>query len=379
MVVYVDISSAVHAKAGLGRYSENLVRELRPLLGGRLRLFQNSLGRLGPLPAWESYPTAGVRLGYKPWRATVLAAQVLHWPMDRLIPEATLFHATEHLLPSFEHIPTVLTVHDLVFERYPQHHKALNYFYLRAAMPLYCQRASAVIAVSEATKTDLIAFYRLDARKITVIPEATASHFAPQPAELVAAVRRRYNLPQRYILAVSTIEPRKNLDRLADACGPLIGEGLVDGLVLVGKKGWLYEGFLHHLEELPWRKQVILPGFVCEEDLPAIYSGAMITAQPSLYEGFGLPVLEAMACGSPVCASSASSLPEVGGDAARYFDPLRTEEMTDALRTLLHDTALRAEMRAQGLARAARFSWRYTAEQTLALYERVIQMQGQRK
>ena len=372
MAIYVDVSSAVHAKAGLSRYAENLIRELKPLLGARLCLFQNSLGRRGPLPGWEGYPTRGTMLGYKPWRMAVWLGQLLHLSMDRLIPGAELFHATEHLLPPLAHVPTVLTVHDLVFERYPQYHKLWNYIFLKSAMPLFCRRATAIIAVSEATKTDLQAFYGLDPARITVIPEAAAPSFVPQPAERVEAVRRRYGLPPRYILSVGTIEPRKNLSRLIDACGPLLGMGLSDGLVIVGGKGWLYEGFFAHLERIPWRDKVILPGFVADEDLPAVYSGALVTVQPSLWEGFGLPVLEAMACGSPVCASNTSSLPEVGGDAARYFDPADTEAMRSVLTEVLRDPELRQEMRRRGLARAAAFSWRNTAERTLALYEQVL-------
>jgi|YNPNPStandDraft_1061719.scaffolds.fasta_scaffold47617_2 glycosyltransferase involved in cell wall biosynthesis len=372
MAIYVDVSSAVHAKAGLSRYAENLIRELKPLLGARLCLFQNSLGRRGPLPGWEGYPTRGTMLGYKPWRMAVWLGQLLHLSMDRLIPGAELFHATEHLLPPLAHVPTVLTVHDLVFERYPQYHKLWNYIFLKSAMPLFCRRATAIIAVSEATKTDLQAFYGLDPARITVIPEAAAPSFVPQPAERVEAVRRRYGLPPRYILSVGTIEPRKNLSRLIDACGPLLGMGLSDGLVIVGGKGWLYEGFFAHLERIPWRDKVILPGFVADEDLPAVYSGALVTVQPSLWEGFGLPVLEAMACGSPVCTSNTSSLPEVGGDAARYFDPTDTEAMRSVLTEVLRDPELRQEMRRRGLARAAAFSWRNTAERTLALYEQVL-------
>jgi len=372
MAIYVDVSSAVHAKAGLSRYAENLIRELKPLLGARLCLFQNSLGRRGPLPGWEGYPTRGTMLGYKPWRMAVWLGQLLHLSMDRLIPGAELFHATEHLLPPLAHVPTVLTVHDLVFERYPQYHKLWNYIFLKSAMPLFCRRATAIIAVSEATKTDLQAFYGLDPARITVIPEAAAPSFVPQPAERVEAVRRRYGLPPRYILSVGTIEPRKNLSRLIDACGPLLGMGLSDGLVIVGGKGWLYEGFFAHLERIPWRDKVILPGFVADEDLPAVYSGALVTVQPSLWEGFGLPVLEAMACGSPVCTSNTSSLPEVGGGAARYFDPTDTEAMRSVLTEVLRDPELRQEMRRRGLARAAAFSWRNTAERTLALYEQVL-------
>lgn len=372
MSIYVDVSSAVHAKAGLSRYAENLVRELKPLLGSRLCLFQNSLGRRGPLPGWEGHPLKGTPLGYKPWRMAVWLGQLLRWPMNRLVPDAELFHATEHLLPPFTDIPTVLTVHDLVFERYPQYHKAWNYVFLKSAMPLFCRRATAIIAVSEATKADLQALYGLEPTKITVIPEAAAPHFTPQPAERVEAVRRRYGLPPRYILSVGTIEPRKNLSRLVDACEPILQLGLSDGLVIVGSKGWLYEEFFKHLAELPWRDKVILPGFIADEDLPAVYSGALVTVQPSLWEGFGLPVLEAMACGSPVCASNTSSLPEVGGEAAHYFDPTDTEAISSSLVEVLRDSALRQEMRQRGLERAATFSWRSTAERTLALYERVL-------
>ena len=372
MVVYVDVSSAVHARAGLKRYSENLVHELRPLLGERLRLFQNSLGRRGPLPGWENHPTAGVRMGYKPWRALVWLRHLGRWPLDRLLPEATLFHATEHLLPPLASIPTVLTVHDLIFEHFPRYHKIQNYLYLRATMPLYCRRATAIIAVSEATKMDVVASYGIESNKISVIPEAAAPHFQPQAPQRIKAVRLRYGLPTSYILAVGTIEPRKNLRRLVDTCGPLLAENLADGLVIVGSKGWLYESFFDHLKSVSYHDKVVLPGFVADEDLPAVYSGALLTAQPSLCEGFGLPVLEAMACGCPVCASEASSLPEVGGDAAAYFDPEDTEDMCATLRKVLRDADLRRDMSQRGLARAALFSWKSTAKQTLSLYERVI-------
>lgn len=372
MAIYVDVSSAVHAKAGLSRYSRNLVNALLPLLGARLRLFQNSLGTKAPPDEWQSLPRAGVRWGYRPWRAMVLAGQGARWPLDRRLPGIELFHATEHLLPYLRSVPTVLTVHDLVFERYPEYHKAWNYRYLHAAMPLYCERATAIIAISQHTRGDLIERYGVAPGKITVIPEAADPRFVPPAPEQVRAVRQRYGLPERYLLAVGTIEPRKNLTRLVDACGPLLQTRQVDALVLVGSKGWLYEDFFRHLDALPYRDQIILPGFVADGDLPAVYAGAVLTVQPSLYEGFGLPVLEAMACGSPVCASAASSLPEVGGDAARYFDPDDTNDMTAVLAATLGDDALLAQMRGAGLQRAALFSWASTASQTARLYDRVI-------
>lgn len=375
-MIYLDVSSAVHSKAGLSRYTANLANELRGLLGARLAIFQNSLGRRGPLAGWEDAAIAGVRWGYKPWRAQVLAGQLLRLPVDRLFPEAELFHATEHLLPYLAAIPTVLTVHDLVFERYPEYHKFWNYRYLKMGMPIFCRRATALIAVSEATKADLVAFYGLDPQSITVIPEAAAHRFRPQNVEEIAQVRGRLGLPERYVLSVGTLEPRKNLIKMLQACAPLIRDRLLDGIVLVGAKGWLYEEFFAYLEGLPWRERVIVTGFVPDEDLPSLYAGALTTIQPSLYEGFGLPVLEAMASGSPVCASRTSSLPEVGGEAALYFDPQDVEEMTSVLRRVVTDEALRAEMRQRGLERAAAFSWRATAERTAQLYERVLSGEG---
>ncbi|MFO7698753.1 MAG: glycosyltransferase family 1 protein [Anaerolineae bacterium] len=372
MTIYVDVSAAVHGKAGLARYAESLVRALEPVLGERLGLFQNSLGSRASLEGLEAQPTAGVGYGYKPWRALVLAGQTVRCSMSKLIPDAELFHATEHLLPPMGKVPTVLTVHDLIFERYPEYHKRANYLYLRAAMPLYCRRASAIIAISQSTKADINALYGIPEPKIHVIAEAAAPGFVPQSPERISDVRARYGLPARYILAVGTLEPRKNLSRLIDACGPLFDHGIVDALVLVGSRGWLVEEFDSHLAASPWREKIILPGFVQEADLPAVYAGATVTAQPSLYEGFGLPVLEAMACGSPVCSSSTSSLPEVGGEAAHYFDPTDVEDMSTALARVAGDDELRQQMSEAGVARAAAFSWERTARETLALYERTI-------
>jgi len=215
--------------------------------------------------------------------------------------------------------------------------------------------------------------YGLPEAKITVIPEAAAPGFGPQDPDRVASVREKLGLPDRYVLTVGTIEPRKNLGRLLESVGPLLSERLIDGLVIVGAKGWLYEGFFEALERCAWRDRVILPGFVPEADLSSVYTGASVTAVPSLYEGFGLPVLEAMACGSPVCASEVASLPEVGGDAAAYFPPADTRAMTRCLRRVLADASLRQEMVQSGLRRAALFSWERTARETMDLYEQTIE------
>jgi glycosyltransferase involved in cell wall biosynthesis len=320
----------------------------------------------------ENLPVRTVTLGYKPWRMLVWLGQLLRAGFDRLLPGADLFHAAEHLLLPLRSIPTVLTVHDLIFRHLPEHHKPLNRWYLNLTMPLYCRRADHIVVVSEHSKRDLISAYGIAAEKITVVYEAAAPDFCPQPPQAVASVRARYGLPERYLLSVGTIEPRKNLTRLLAAFEAVYADGLADGLVIVGKRGWLYGDFFARLEESPVREVVLLPGYVPDDDLPAFYAGAQALILPSVYEGFGLPVLEAMVCGTPAVASNASSIPEIGGDAALYFDPLDVEAIVDAIRRLLRDISLRDEMRERGLARAARFSWQQAAAETRAVYDAVI-------
>ena len=374
MAIYIDISAAVHGRAGLGRYAESLARALVQKYPERFAFFYNQDRKVSPLAELESVPTRTVHAGYKPWRMVVWLGQFLGIGFERLVPEAELYHATEHLLLPLRRVPTVLTVHDLIYHLFPEHHKPLNYLFLNRAMPLFVQRAKAVIAVSESTRRDLIRYYGISPDKITVIYEAAAPHFRPAPPEAIAAVRVRYGLPEDFILAVGTIEPRKNLSRLLEALQRLRQKGDNARLVVVGSKGWLYEGFFRHLEELQLGDAVLLPGYVPDVDLPAVYSAAKVYVLPSLYEGFGLEVLEAMACGTAVVCSHTSSLPEVGGEAAHYFDPTDVEEMAEAIATVWHNEALRAEMSRHGLAQAARFSWIRAAEETMAVYQRAMSL-----
>jgi glycosyltransferase involved in cell wall biosynthesis len=361
----------------LGRYAESLTRALisaNPDCADldRYALFYNRERGIEPLAGLGHLPACTVALGYKPWRMLVWLGQLTCVGFDRLLPDAELFHATEHLLLPLRSVPTVLTVHDLIFRHLPEHHKPLNRWYLNLTMPLYCRRAGHVIAVSEHSKRDLISAYGIAAEKITVVYEAAASNFRPQTPQKVAAVRARYGLPERYLLFVGTIEPRKNLARLLVAFEAVRADGLVDGLVIVGQRGWLYGDFFARLEESPVREAVLLPGYVPDADLPAFYAGAQTLVLPSVYEGFGLPVLEAMACGTPAVASNASSIPEIGGDAALYFDPLDVEAAVGAIRRLLREAGLRAEMQRRGLAQAARFSWQRAAAETQAVYDAML-------
>jgi len=372
--VTVDVSAAVHARAGLGRYAATLAAALEHERPGTIRLFAN--GGVGATPkggpAEWGMPAKRVNLGYKPWRMAVWLGQLARVGFDSLLGETDLYHATEHLLMPLRNIPTVMTVHDLIFELFPEHHKKLNYGYLHAAMPLFVRRADHIIAVSETTKRDLITRYGTPAEKITVIYEAAAPHFKPQSAAKIAEVRARYLLPERYLITVGTIEPRKNLARLVEGLSILRRDDPALRLVVVGATGWLVESFFAAIERFDQRDAVIMPGFVPDDDLPAMIGGVLGAVTASLYEGFGLPVLEAMACGTPVACSANSSVGEIAGDAAITFDPESVEAMVNALRRLMGDEKLRAELREKGLKRAAEFSWERAARETWMVYDRVL-------
>jgi glycosyltransferase involved in cell wall biosynthesis len=272
VTIYVDVSAAVHSRAGLGRYAESLARHLIAGDGDGqgyvYALFYNRDRTIRPLVGLEEVPAQTVQAGYKPWRTLVLLGQWAGVGFNRLVPGAALFHATEHLLMPLRGVPTVLTVHDLIFRHFPKYHKRLNYWYLNLAMPLYVRRADAIIAVSECTRRDLIAAYGMSPEKVTVVYEAAAPHFVSPPAEKVAQVRAQYGLPDRFLLTVGTIEPRKNLSRLLMAFEIVARQELVDAWVIVGRPGWLYDDFFARLEASPVREKVILPGFVPDEDLP---------------------------------------------------------------------------------------------------------------
>lgn len=370
---YVDISAAVHGRAGLGRYSENLARALLQQDPDRFALFYNQ-GHDGRYPASlpANTPRRTVQQGYKPWRTAVWLGQQFGIGFNRLLPDARLFHSTEHLLMPLRNVPTVLTVHDLIYKLFPAYHKKLNYWYLNAAMPLFCRRASAIIAISQATKQDIVKHYGIDPAKIHVVYEAPSSLFKPVSPARVAHVKQTYKLPSRFLVHLSTIEPRKNLNRLLDALRALRLSFPDLCLVLVGGKGWLYDDFLAKIERDGLQKAVYMPGWIPDDDLPAMMAAADLAVQPSLYEGFGLPLLEHMAVGQVVAASHSASHPEVGGTAVAYFDPTNTQEMTAVISRLLHDRQEYAHRRELGFAQAARFSWQQTAKETIDVYDSLL-------
>lgn len=370
MKVLFDATSAVRRHGGLGRYAEELARAMVAFDSGvELGLFYTGPAGQAIDPPLDTLPRRSLRLSTKSWRMAALASSYTHIPLDPVLGNADVFHATEHLLPYLHKIRSVFTLHDLAFLRCPEAHLPLNRWYLSLMMPRFLRRADAVICVSQFTKADAVRIYDLEESKLVVIPEGVNPRFHPvESPELLAAVQARYELPERFILFVGTIEPRKNLVALWEAYRALHSEGRPEKIVIVGKRGWLYRDTFQRLRELGLEGQVVMPGYVADQDLPAIYSLAGCFAFPSLFEGFGLPPLEAMACGCPVVCSNASSLPEVCADAALLVPPTDVAALTSALRRLLDDADLRADLRARGLRRASNFTWQMAAESTLAVY-----------
>ena len=377
--VTFDIGPAVHQRAGLSRYARQLATEL--LAGHRddvdLTLFYNAHSSHSLPPSLQQVPHQTLSLGQYTWRLSVLASQLLRYSRyETHLSSGQLYHATEHLLP-YLHRPTVLTVHDLIFERYPEHHKLTNRLFLSVGMRLFVKRATAIIAVSQQTKRDLITLYHTPAEKIHVIYQGIDSSFVPATAAEIARIRDLYTprtpdgVPRPYLFMLGTLEPRKNHITAMNAVARLKQAGFPHALVIAGGEGWLFDPIRQQVAALGLENDIHFTGYVPAEDVVPLYGGATCVLQPSLYEGFGFPVLEAMACGVPVICSNVSSLPEAAGDAALLIDPSDDEGLAAAAQRVLMEDGLAAQMQARGLAHAARFRWARCAAETVALYQEI--------
>lgn len=374
MTICLDLSAAAHERAGLGRYAASLALALLEL-EQPLTAFVNDPRESRLRPPLSELPQRTVGLPRQRWRLRAAASYFGAPPLDSAFAGVSLYHAAEHLLPVLRRARSVFTLHDAAYIHFPQYHLPRNRLFLRLMMPRFLARADAVITVSEFTRRDAERLYRVPPQKLHVIPEGVEPHFRPiTDTAALATVRQRYKLPDRFILSLGTLEPRKNLITLLEAYAALRGNMGADapGLVIAGGKGWLYTDFFEKLGALGLETVVQLPGYVPEADLPALLSCATVFAFPSVFEGFGLPPLEAMACGVPVVCSSASSLPEVVGEAGLLLPPKDVGAWTQALGRVLSDVDLHARLRAQGLRQAARFTWKAAALRTQAVYRRVL-------
>lgn len=380
LTLVMDVGPAVHQRAGLSRYTERLATHLLTDHRAQIAttLFYNAHSGHHLPDTLAQAPAQRIAIGQYGWRLSMLLSQLLHHPYyERRLPPSQLYHATEHLLPYLQR-PTVLTVHDLIFARYPEYHTRRNRWFLKLAMPLFVKAAQAIIAVSQQTKEDLIELYQTPSAKIHVIYEGIDSAFAPVAPALVTAAQQRYSSDDKgnhrpYLLMVGTLEPRKNHAAAMRSLARLKAAGFPHRLLIVGGHGWLFAPIQQLVRQLDLQHDVTFAGYVPFTDLPALYAGAAALLQPSLYEGFGFPVLEAMACGAPVICSNTSSLTEVAGNAALLVAPQDDVGLADAIRRVLIEPGLAETMRRQGQMQARRFRWTDCAQETVAVYEQVVE------
>ncbi len=371
--IAIDYTPAWEQTAGIGRYARELTAALA--LQDQAKTFRlfvagTSLANLPPAPAANFT-----------WQPTFLAPRWLArlWhrarfplPVEVFTGRIDLFHATDFVLPPT--LPTtrkLLTVHDLSFARVPETASPPLKAYLDAVVPRSVSHADHILADSEATKRDLVDLYRTPAKKVTVLYSGVDKRYRQiNDTAVLESMRAKYGLSGvKYVLSVGTVQPRKNYARVIEALALLRASGQDLHYAIAGGKGWLDDEIHQAIERTGMNSFVHLLGFVADEDLPALYNGARLLVLPSLYEGFGFPVLEAMACGTPVITSEISSLPEVAGEAALLVDPYDVDAIAKAMVALDNDKALRARLAEAGFEQAARFSWERSAAQLNAIYD----------
>lgn len=374
----IDYSPATEQGGGIGRYVRDLVTALaRHDQHNDYRLF------VAGVKAGQRHPLGkppGVNFRWCPtplsteWLARLWQRARLPIPVNIWTGALDLYHATDFVLPPVAtRTRTLLTVHDLSFIRAPETASPNLRAYLKQVVPRSVRRADHILADSAATKADLIALYGTAADKISVLLSGVSDHFTPvRDTAQIAAVRARYHIGDGpYILDVGTVQPRKNFERLIRIMATLPPTLDTVQLVIVGGRGWLQGPIYQAVTDLKLEKRVIFTGFAVDADLPALYSGAQLLAYPSLYEGFGLPILEAMRCEVPVLSANTSSLPEVAGDAALLVDPTDSEAIRAGLIALLTDADLRARLIDAGRRQAQPFTWDRAAAQLANIYQRL--------
>ncbi|TDS13867.1 glycosyltransferase family 4 protein [Sphingobacterium paludis] len=282
-----------------------------------------------------------------------------------------IYHAPGYILPYFLRAKAVVTVHDLIALDFPELCQYETAAYFRLTLPASIKRADKIIAVSQTVKRDILnRFPTIAADKIRVIYPGVHGRFHPvTDAAQRADVRKTYGLPSAYFLFVGNLEPKKNLEMIVEAFKRLKTDKQIDHkLVIVGKLGWKYKGVLRAIQYSGLKDEIMLLGYVDEKHLPSIYSMASVFVFPSLYEGFGIPVVEAMRCGCPVIVSDRGALPEIAGAAAKQVDPLDAEDIAEAMYQLTSNEFLRQDMIERGLQWSQKFTWQQAAQQTLTVY-----------
>ncbi len=375
MHIGINYTSALRQGAGIGRYTRGIVNALARLDEENTYTLVTSKDspseKLPPFP--PNFKVKTLSLSER-WLTILWHRANLPLAIDRWAGPFELFHSPDFVLPPLSRAPGLVTVHDLSFMMHPDGALPQLRTWLNRVVPQSVERAAHVLADSHSTKIDLQTLLNVPAQKITVVEAGVEPRFKPVAnTNTRHTVREKYQLPEQFVLGLGTLEPRKNFEGLIAAFNQIQSDFTGLHLVIAGGKGWLYESIFAAVEQSPARERIHLIGFVADEDLPALYSQARLFAYPSFYEGFGIPVLEAMACGIPVVTANNSSLPEVANDAALLVDAKNTDALAQAMSVLCVDSSLREQCVARGLKQATRFTWEQAAKKLLAVYQRMLQ------
>lgn len=373
MLIGIDGNEAnIDRKVGIGEYNFELSQQFEEFHppDGRIK-FQIYL-KNSPLPHLPKERNG--------WRYRIIKPKKL-WtqfalPLDLYFhkPRPDVFFSPTHYAPRFSSVPTVISVMDLSYIRFPEMFKKNDLYQLQNWTSYSVRNAKKIFTISEASKNDIIKFYKVEPEKVVVtypgIKLKAQMSNLKSISKNAKLIKDKYGIDGDYILFVGTVQPRKNLVRLIEAFSRITDPKV--SLVIVGKKGWLYEEIFEAPKKFSVEDRVKFLNYVSDEDLQLLYKNALCFTLPSLYEGFGLPVLEAMANGCPVVISKTSSLPEVGGDAAIYVDPENVENIAEGLQKILSEEKLRKELIEKGYKQVKKFSWERTARETLKVLEEVV-------
>ena len=370
MRIGIDGLPLTQSLAGVGHYTLELARALH---AGST---EDEIEIVSPRPflkSIDSFPPDAKRCRLVTEKINPITARWWSIGLPRYLRRSNLdmFHGTNFEIPLQNSCPTVVTIHDLSQLLHPQTHERRRVWRARRRLPLMARKATMVITVSEAVRREVHEHLRIPLEKIRTVHSAARKLFRPMDAERSESIRTRLNIAEGFILYAGTIEPRKNLSLLVRAFSDISrAKGLQ--LVFAGQKGWLLDEFYSVLRESPASKDIVFTGYLNDEELCALYSSCKVFVYPSLYEGFGFPPLEAMACGAPVVASRIPSLKEVLGPAALLVSPQSRKELAQAMEAVLDDDSLRKQLIVAGLKRAKEFSWLRTAEMTRGVYYQAI-------
>ena len=371
--VAVEIQPALEDHTGVGWYLHELLNNIDRSEIEIIGNYFNFLNRHDYSKSLLNLDLKYNKLQYVPYRIYKILTEKYNVSYNLFFRKKTdIYHFTRYILPNNIKGKVILNIYDLVFEKYIETMESKNRESFKRSFYKSVKRADQIITISESSKNELVEILKVPENKIHIVqPGIDFQKFNTKNSEITKNVILKYSLPEDYILYLGTLEPRKNISSIIRAYGSLRNSNkITEKLVIAGKKGWLFSEIFDLIKSLDLENEVILTDYVDESDKPAIYQNAKLFVFPSLYEGFGMPILEAMAAGIPVITSNTSAMPEVAGDAAILVNPLSIEEMSEAMLEVMNNDKLSNELISKGFDRCKKFTWSNSANKLVEIYKK---------